>query len=91
MWHRNPNCMYMGMSDQYYTYTMFDSQGLWIRDYIMGKIDIGDVATRSAHMKQWYDRGQNLKTAVDEIVFQCDYVKDIVAVILFSSFFYKCC
>jgi len=79
MWHRNPNCLYMGMSDQYYTYTMFDTQGLWIRDYVMGKINIGDVGKRSEHMKQWYDRGQALKNAVEEIEFQRDYVHDLVA------------
>ena len=77
MWHRNQNCMYMGMQDQYYTYTMFDSQGRWIRDYIMGKIDIKDVAKRSEHIKQWYDRGQDLPTAVKQIDFQRDYVKDL--------------
>ena len=70
----------MGMQDQYYTFTMFDAQGLWIRDYIMGKIEIPDVGKQSEHIKHWYERGQNLKNAIEEIEFQRDYVKDLVAV-----------
>ena len=80
MFHRNKRCLYMGMQDQYYTFTMFDAQGLWIRDYIMGKIEIPDVGKQSEHMKHWYERGQNLKNAIEEIEFQRDYVKDLVAV-----------
>jgi len=80
MWHRNQNCMYMGMQDQYYTYTMFDAQACWIRDYVMGKIDTKDVTKRSEYTKQWYDRGQNLSTAIEEIDFQKDYVGDLINV-----------
>lgn len=85
---KNSRCLYLGMSDQYYTFTMFDTQGLWARDYIMGKIPQASAAAQETHMKQWYDRGQALKNPTEEIIFQRDYVQDLVKVIIVLCFVY---
>ncbi|MEM7669679.1 MAG: NAD(P)/FAD-dependent oxidoreductase, partial [Pseudomonadota bacterium] len=36
----NPDLFYLGMQDQWYTFNMFDAQAWWVRDAIMGRIDI---------------------------------------------------
>jgi len=76
---KNPNVMYIGMQDQYYTFTMFDAQGWYCRDYIMGKFEIEkDAKKRSQEIKAWGDRFFNTcKTGHDEIDYQRDYVKDL--------------
>ena len=35
-WLTNPDLMYLGMQDQYYTFTMFDAQAWYARDYVLG-------------------------------------------------------
>ena len=42
VWNHNPDVFYLGMQDQWYTFNMFDAQAWWVRDAIMGKIDIPD-------------------------------------------------
>jgi hypothetical protein len=32
--------MYLGMQDQYYTFTMFDAQAWYARDYVLGRISL---------------------------------------------------
>jgi trimethylamine monooxygenase len=38
----NPKVFYLGMQDQWYTFTMFDAQAYWTRDVILGRIDVPD-------------------------------------------------
>ena len=39
-WIENPRIFYLGMQDQIYTFTMFDAQAYWVRDVILGKIQL---------------------------------------------------
>lgn len=41
----NPAMFYLGMQDQWYTFNMFDAQAWWVRDCIMGRIELPDAAT----------------------------------------------
>jgi len=75
---KNPRVMYIGMLDQYYTFTMFDIQGCYARDYILGKIDIKDEAARNADMELWAERFAQTKDGHDEIDFQRDYIRDLL-------------
>ena len=36
----NTRLFYLGMQDQWYTFNMFDAQAWWVRDAIMGRIEI---------------------------------------------------
>ena len=47
-WNHDPSLFYLGMQDQWYTFNMFDAQAWWVRDAIMGRIDIPDMAAREA-------------------------------------------
>ena len=52
----NTDLFYLGMQDQWYTFNMFDAQAWWVRDVIMGRINMptdratleADVAAREA-------------------------------------------
>ena len=39
-WLGHPDLMYLGMQDQYYTFTMFDTQAWYARDYVLGRISL---------------------------------------------------
>ncbi|MGB0798236.1 MAG: NAD(P)-binding domain-containing protein [Planktomarina sp.] len=45
VWNGNPDMFYLGMQDQWYTFNMFDAQAWWVRDCIMGRIELPDAAT----------------------------------------------
>ena len=52
----NNKMLYIGVQDQYYTYTMFDVEALWALKYVLGQIDIPDKKTMVANLKGWADR-----------------------------------
>jgi trimethylamine monooxygenase len=80
VWVHNPRLFYLGMQDQWFTFNMFDAQAWWVRDAILGRIAIpadravlqADVADRVARE----DAGQG---AHDAILYQGDYVKELLA------------
>jgi trimethylamine monooxygenase len=67
--------LYVGAQDQYYTYTMFDTQACWVWKYILGDIKLPDKATMSADWRKWFARNQSLKDGHEEITFQGDCVR----------------
>ena len=73
-WNSNPDLIYLGAQDQYYTFNMFDAQAWYARDYILGKISMPNQSAIDESNKYWEDREANLATAKDEIYFQGDYV-----------------
>ena len=53
-WVHNPKLFYLGMQDQWYTFNMFDAQAWWVRDAIMGRIEI--PADKAVLLKDVEDR-----------------------------------
>ena len=84
---KNPRVMYLGMQDQYYTFTMFDAQACFARDYILGKVEIKEENDRAADNKLWGERFSKLKDAHDEIDYQRDYITDLLKVKYFIIYF----
>ena len=78
------NLMFMGMQDQWYTFTMFDAEAFFVRDYIMGKIPLPEKAERDADVKKWHDRCLAISNAYEAIDFQRDFVGDLLTVSFFS-------
>jgi trimethylamine monooxygenase len=86
-WVDNPDLFYLGMQDQWYTFNMFDAQAWWVRDVIMGRIEVpasrddraADVAQRVAAE----DAGQD---DYDAIRYQGAYVKELIAETDYPSF-----
>ena len=87
VWVHNPKLFYLGMQDQWFTFNMFDAQAWWVRDAIMGKLEIpadkqallDDVAARVAAE----DKGTD---AADAITYQAEYIKELVAETDYPSF-----
>ena len=80
VWAHNPKLFYLGMQDQWFTFNMFDAQAWWVRDVVMGKIDVpsdqvallADVAEREAREEASDDTKYAIK-------YQGDYVKELIA------------
>ena len=77
-WMDNPAIMYLGMQDQFYTFSMFDAQAWWARDVIMGRIILPARADMDEHSAAWVEREEALEDAHQMIDFQADYVKAIM-------------
>ncbi len=76
-WELNPKLMYLGMQDQFYTFSMFDVQAFYARDAVLGHIQIPDAATMAQDMSSWQQREEALKDAFEQIDFQKDYIVDL--------------
>ena len=76
-WKNNPGLMYLGMQDQYYTFTMFDAQAWYARDYVLGRIALPSKDEMERDMAGWRAREEALKDPMEDIDFQTDYIKDL--------------
>ena len=77
IWQKNPRLAYLGAQDQWFTFNMFDVQAWFVRDLILGRIELPDEAEREASITDWLARFDAIETAADEIRFQADYVRDL--------------
>lgn len=85
-WESNPQLVYLGMQDQWYTFNMFDAQAWYARDVILGRIKLPSLGAMQADSKQWRERELTCDTGKKQIVFQGDYVKDLIAKTNYPSF-----
>ncbi|MDH6677869.1 trimethylamine monooxygenase [Rhodococcus sp. LBL1] len=74
----NSQLFFLGMQDQYFTFNMFDAQAWYVRDVILGRIELPDHETRERDIDEWRQREEKLRTAVEEIDFQAAYIRDLV-------------
>ena len=77
-WEANPKLMYLGMQDQFYTFSMFDAQAWLARDTILGKVKLPGRAEMEKDTAKWVAREEALANPTDMIDFQTDYMKDLV-------------
>ena len=86
-WVHNPNLFYLGMQDQWFTFNMFDAQAWWVRDVMMGKIDIpSDKAALMADVAEREAREEASDDTKYAIKYQGDYVKELIAETDYPSF-----
>ena len=85
-WEDNPRLMYLGMQDQFYTFSMFDAQAWYARDYILGRIKLPAKKTMQKETARWVAREEKLKNPTEQIDFQTDYMKDLVKDIDYPKF-----
>lgn len=78
-WEQNPKLMYLGMQDQYYTFNMFDAQAWYARDVMLGDISLPTQSQMHQDGAQWREREEAVDSAKAGILFQGDYVKDLLA------------
>jgi trimethylamine monooxygenase len=74
----NPKLIYLGMQDQYFTFNMFDAQAWYVRDVILGKINLPDANERLQDIQHWLNSQEALVTPNDSIEFQAGYVRNLI-------------
>lgn len=79
-WEANHRLMYIGMQDQYYTFNMFEAQAWYTRDVILGRIKLPSLSEMKVNSLIWWEREMAWTNPHDQIVFQGDYVKELLAV-----------
>lgn len=84
----NPALFYLGMQDQWFTFNMFDAQAWWVRDAIMGKIDLSGVSKEQmlADVKEREEREEADDDVKYAIRYQADYIKELVEETDYPSF-----
>ena len=80
----NPALMYLGMQDQYYTFSMFDAQAWYARDVILGRIELPSGSDMKSDAVAWQTREESLEDPIQEIDFQTDYCKDLCLALDYS-------
>ena len=69
--------LYLGMQDQWYTFTMFDAQAWYARDIIMGRISLPNPEKQA----QWIAESQATEDAIadypEAIWFQGEHIRDL--------------
>ncbi|CAA2138860.1 MULTISPECIES: NAD(P)-binding domain-containing protein [Methylobacterium] len=78
-WQSNPNLIYLGMQDQYYTFNMFDAQAWYARDYMMGKLALPGPEEQEADIAKWLAYQDTLTNPFEAIDFQTEYVRELLA------------
>ena len=82
----NPHLFYLGMQDQFYSFTLFDAQAWYARDIMMGRIALPDAAGMEADIATWTAREEALSEVSDMIDFQADYMRDLMQATDYPSF-----
>lgn len=77
-WEDNPKIMYLGMQDQFYTFTMFDAQAWYARDQILGRISLPTRDEMRRHSQKWRAREEKLADDEQMIRFQGDYIQELI-------------
>lgn len=85
-WQPNTQLVYLGMQDQYFTFNMFDAQAWYVRDVILGKLQLPELAAREADEQKWLAEYEQVNTVDAEIDFQAKYIRDLTNVTDYPEF-----
>lgn len=86
VWNRNPELFYLGMQDQWYTFNMFDAQAWYVRDIIMGRIAVPDMAAREADVARRKEEEAALEDDFACIDYQGAYTQELIDETDYPSF-----
>ena len=79
IWTDNPRLVYLGMQDQYYTFSMFDAQAWYARDVMLGRIALPPREEMERDSAAWAAREEALQNPIEDIDYQTDYCKELSA------------
>ncbi|WP_199260516.1 NAD(P)-binding domain-containing protein [Paracoccus binzhouensis] len=87
VWVHNPRLFYLGMQDQWFTFNMFDAQAWYVRDIVMGRIEVPqDKQVLMADVREREEREEASDDVKYAIRYQADYVKELIAETDYPSF-----
>ena len=76
-WLDNPKLMYLGMQDQYYTFTFFDVEAFTARDFVLGRLTLPSRQQMAEDIESWRARQATLDGPSDDIDFQADHLLEL--------------
>ena len=77
-WVDNPNLMYLAMQDLYYTFTLFDAQAWYARDYVLGRVNLPSADQMREEIASWRAREEALSSMMEAVEFQADHLRDLL-------------
>lgn len=86
VWAYNPKLFYLGMQDQWYTFNMFDAQAWYVRDMILGRIEVPDRNQMLADVDARVAEEDAIDDPYGPIVYQGNYVRELIAETDYPSF-----
>ena len=86
VWVENPKLFYLGMQDQWYTFSMFDAQAWYVRDIVLGRIGVPDREARAADVAEREAKEDAIEDDYGAIRYQGDYVRELIADTDYPSF-----
>ena len=85
-WVHNPKLFYLGMQDQWFTFNMFDAQAWYVRDVIMGRIDVPSKEKMVADVDARVAAEDALEDDYGAIRYQGAYTGELIAETDYPSF-----
>ena len=85
-WLDNPKMMYLGMQDQYYTFTFFDVEAWNARDFVLGRMSLPSREEMAADIDSWRARQAELDGPSDDIDFQADHLQALAKDVDYPAF-----
>ncbi|MCY3675623.1 MAG: NAD(P)/FAD-dependent oxidoreductase [Rhodobacteraceae bacterium] len=86
VWAHNPKLFYLGMQDQWYTFNMFDAQAWYVRDIILGRIEVPGRDQMLADVDARVAEEDAIDDPYGPIVYQGNYVRELIAETDYPSF-----
>ncbi len=86
VWEHNPQLMYLGMQDQWYTFNMFDAQAWYARDVILNRLEVPSQADMHADIDAWRAREDALADDNACIAFQGEYTMHLMDLTDYPAF-----
>ena len=86
VWNNNPDIFYLGMQDQWYTFNMFDAQAWWVRDAIMGRIELPDAATMKQDVVDRVAAEDAIEDDYSAVAYQGAYTLELIEETDYPSF-----
>ncbi|MBH3429225.1 NAD(P)-binding domain-containing protein [Pseudomonas alkylphenolica] len=86
IWEHNPQLIYLGMQDLWYSFNLFDAQAWFARDYMLGRITLPTIADMQADNAQWRAQEQALETTASMYEFQGRYIAHLIEQTDYPSF-----
>ncbi|WP_042300303.1 NAD(P)-binding domain-containing protein [Paraburkholderia kururiensis] len=85
-WEANPQMIYLGMQDLWYSFNMFDAQAWYVRDVILGRLALPSREAMHAEDLAWRAREEKLVTNQEMFEFQGSYIQELIDATDYPSF-----
>ncbi|MFQ6573571.1 flavin-containing monooxygenase [Pseudomonas sp. UM16] len=86
IWEDNPQLIYLGMQDLWYSFNMFDAQAWFARDYMLGRHTLPSKTEMQADSARWRAEEEALESTASMYEFQGRYIKHLIGQSDYPSF-----